>query len=76
MRAARVLAEEFGGGRVAGLEVEAKGQEMKVEDSSMVYKVSDFICGVERGWILLLITTAWWACSARGTWRLPGGRVS
>lgn len=35
-RAARVLAEEFGGGGVKGLEVETNGQEMKVKDSSTV----------------------------------------
>ena len=36
MRASRVLAEDFGGSRVEGLEVERNGQETKVEDSSMI----------------------------------------
>lgn len=36
MGAARVLAEEFGGGGLEGLEVETVGQDMKVEDPSMV----------------------------------------
>lgn len=31
---------------------------------------------MERGWFLLLIATAWWACCSGGMWRLLRGRVS
>lgn len=57
-----------------GLDLKTKGQEKRWRIFPW-YKVSDFICGVERGWILLLITIVWWACSAEGMWRMPRGRV-